>query len=61
MFLPVIEEQKCTNCKKCARICPKLVLESRDKDVAVSMPTFCTGCESCSAVCPHKAIQVREI
>jgi MinD superfamily P-loop ATPase len=61
MFLPVIKEQDCDLCKACCRICPKMVLDEKDKDIFVSNATLCTGCESCSAVCPRNAIEVREI
>jgi NAD-dependent dihydropyrimidine dehydrogenase PreA subunit len=61
MYLPVIEEDKCTNCQACARICPKLVFEPKDDKPGVANPIYCTGCESCSAVCPMQALKVEEI
>ncbi len=61
MFIPVIKDDKCTNCKACARICPKLVFEDEEPEVCVSDPSHCTGCESCTAVCPHNAIKVEEV
>lgn len=61
MFLPVIKEDKCTGCKACCRICPKLVLDETHEDVRVCNAALCTGCESCLAVCPEEAIEVQEI
>jgi|GEM_PF-1157196 len=63
MFYPVIKEDECTNCRACARICPKNCFDDADDKpcARVSDPLLCTGCESCEAVCPMKAIKVREI
>jgi NAD-dependent dihydropyrimidine dehydrogenase PreA subunit len=61
MFLPVIKADICTRCLACCRICPKMVLDEKDKDICVSNATLCTGCASCSAVCPEEAIEVKEI
>lgn len=62
MYIPVIRDDECTNCRACARICPKQVFTGeRDEDVSVSNPMACTGCESCTAVCPAKAITVKEV
>ena len=61
MFQPVIEDDRCTNCRECAKVCPKDVLDTDEGDVRVMNPHFCTGCESCQAVCPVKAIEVHEV
>lgn len=61
MFIPVIKDDKCTNCRACSRICPKLVFEDEEREVCVSDPSHCTGCESCTAVCPYDAIKVEEV
>ncbi len=61
MFIPVIKDDKCTNCKACSRICPKLVFRDEDSEVRVSDPSCCTGCESCTAVCSYGAIKVEEV
>jgi RnfABCDGE-type electron transport complex B subunit len=73
--LPVIDEDKCTGCKACERICPKDILEvhpisqtvhvrclNRDKGPAVKKycPSGCIGCRRCLKACPHEAIQVEE-
>jgi indolepyruvate ferredoxin oxidoreductase, alpha subunit len=61
MFIPVIDDDKCDNCKACAKICPKIVFESDDESVQVANPIFCTGCESCSAVCPKNALKIQDM
>jgi DNA-directed RNA polymerase subunit D len=61
MYQPVIEEDKCSNCRECANICPKAVFSIDEDRVRVSDPYHCTGCDSCVAVCPLDAIEVREI
>jgi Pyruvate/2-oxoacid:ferredoxin oxidoreductase delta subunit len=61
MFIPDIQEGKCTNCKACCNICPKLVFESKDDVVEVTNALYCTGCESCCAVCPKDAIKIDEV
>ncbi|WP_083846745.1 4Fe-4S binding protein [Desulfomonile tiedjei] len=61
MYIPFINDDKCTNCLACARICPKLVLKDEDCRVCVFDPSKCTGCESCSAVCPQNAIKIDDV
>jgi NAD-dependent dihydropyrimidine dehydrogenase PreA subunit len=61
MYIPVIQDEKCTNCRACERICPKLVFDADREDVTVCDPSKCTGCESCCAVCPAKAIEVKDM
>jgi NAD-dependent dihydropyrimidine dehydrogenase PreA subunit len=60
MFRPTIEEDRCTKCRECEKICPKKVFESDDSEVKVYDPIKCTGCESCVVVCPMKALKVEE-
>ncbi len=61
MFIPSINDDKCSNCKECSKICPKMVLESEKDCIKVNNPIFCTGCEACCAVCPNSAIKVEEV
>ena len=61
MFLPVVDEKECTNCRECEKICPKNVFDPDEKMPRVSNACYCTGCESCSAVCPKNALKVEEI
>jgi NAD-dependent dihydropyrimidine dehydrogenase PreA subunit len=61
MYIPVIRDDECTNCRACERICPKLVFGKDKKEVCVADPSKCTGCGSCCAVCLVKAIEVKEM
>ena len=61
MYMPVIEDERCTRCRACAHICPKGVFDEDEDDLRVNDPVYCTGCESCTAVCPIAAIKVEEL
>lgn len=61
MFIPKIIQDKCSRCRECAKICPKLVFATQDDDVTVEDPSQCTGCEACCAVCPNEAILVEDM
>ncbi|MBI5568462.1 MAG: 4Fe-4S binding protein [Desulfomonile tiedjei] len=61
MYLPRIDETKCTSCGECVDVCPAEVLEATDGTTAVAQPADCLGCESCVSVCPEEAISVEEI
>ncbi len=52
----VIDQDKCINCKICAKTtgCPALI---STKDQVVIDVTSCTGCTVCMQVCPHNAIE----
>ena len=65
--LPVVDEKKCTGCKKCVAACPKKVIEifpasarvlvachSKDKGGVTRKycTVGCTGCLKCVKVCP---------
>ena len=65
--LPVVDEKKCTACKKCVAACPKKVIEifpasarilvachSKDKGGVTRKycTVGCTGCLKCVKVCP---------
>jgi MinD superfamily P-loop ATPase len=52
---PVIDEQKCTYCGKCARVCAYHALAVLPEKVLV-FPHLCHGCGACSYLCPEKAI-----
>ncbi|MEW6137628.1 MAG: 4Fe-4S binding protein [Thermodesulfobacteriota bacterium] len=61
MYVPVIQEDKCSKCRRCANICPKGVFECREDRVCVWNPAYCTGCDSCTVVCEEDAIRVEEL
>jgi len=61
MYVPVIDDTKCNNCKACVRICPKEVFGLDESCVTVDKPFYCTGCDSCEVVCPEDAIKVEQM
>lgn len=54
-FVPRIDEQRCTGCGECARICRFNALAVLGSKVLV-FPELCHSCEGCLVVCPEKAI-----
>jgi nitroreductase/NAD-dependent dihydropyrimidine dehydrogenase PreA subunit len=50
-----IDENRCTLCGLCARVCLRGVLEEREKGVAVIDPALCNLCGHCKAICPTNA------
>ena len=53
--VPVVDEQKCTGCRKCAEICQYHAIAVLQK--ALVFPELCHGCGGCALVCPEGAIQ----
>ena len=50
-----IDKTKCTNCKKCIKICPMYSLD--DEQLKKGKPDFtCSRCGKCIDVCPNNAI-----
>ncbi|MFO8100943.1 MAG: ATP-binding protein [Dehalococcoidia bacterium] len=54
--VPIIDEQKCTHCGKCAEVCAYNALAVL-KDRVLSFPELCHGCGACSYLCPEQAIR----
>ena len=54
-FIPVIDDELCTACKKCAEICRFRALTVVGKKVLV-FPELCHSCGGCVEVCPEGAI-----
>lgn len=55
ILVPQVDDDKCTYCGECARICQYhsiLVL----KDKVLVFPDLCHGCGGCTLLCPPKAI-----
>lgn len=52
---PVIDHDKCTLCRRCVDICPKKVLEIRDKKVVFTGEP-CILCSHCYSVCKYNVI-----
>jgi NAD-dependent dihydropyrimidine dehydrogenase PreA subunit len=57
-WFPVIDYDRCKNCKQCMNFCLFGVYElSTDGRVEVTNPDHCkTNCPACARLCPHSAI-----
>ncbi len=53
--VPVVAENKCTRCGKCARVCVYNAIAVLG-DHVLTFPQLCHGCGACSYLCPEKAI-----
>jgi Na+-translocating ferredoxin:NAD+ oxidoreductase RNF subunit RnfB len=73
--LPVVDEVKCTGCRKCESACPKKVIEvlpaskavivachSRDKgvDTRKHCQVGCIACGICVKTCPYEAVSIEK-
>ncbi|MDD5039126.1 MAG: ATP-binding protein [Dehalococcoidales bacterium] len=55
MQVPVVAEDKCTYCGKCAQVCAFHAIAVLG-DHVLTFPQLCHGCGACSYLCPEKAI-----
>lgn len=53
--VPVVDEQKCTACRKCAEVCQYHAIAVLKKPLV--FPELCHGCGGCLLVCPTGAIR----
>jgi MinD superfamily P-loop ATPase len=53
--VPVIDEEKCSHCGKCADFCAYHALAALPQTVLI-FPELCHGCGGCSIICPEKAV-----
>ncbi len=53
--VPRIDEEKCTYCGKCAKVCVYHAIAVLGEHV-LTFPQLCHGCGACSYLCPDKAI-----
>lgn len=60
--VPLIDESKCTYCRKCVELCAYHAIVVLGQSV-MFFPQLCHGCGGCALVCPEKAIseQSRQI
>jgi MinD superfamily P-loop ATPase len=54
--VPVIDEEKCTHCGKCAEICQFNAIVSMGGTTTMVFNDLCHSCGGCQLVCPEKAI-----
>ena len=53
--VPVVDEEKCTHCRRCAEVCVYKAVAVLKNKVLV-FPQLCHGCGACSYLCPDHAI-----
>ena len=53
--IPVVDEDKCNYCGKCAEVCAYNAIAVLPQKVLV-FPELCHGCGACSYLCPESAI-----
>ena len=54
-----VDEESCTACLACVRVCPFDAPFINDRGVSEIPPPRCRGCGICAAECPAKAISLR--
>ncbi len=54
-LVPRVDEEKCTYCGTCARVCAFNAIAVINEHVLV-FPQMCHGCGACSYLCPEKVI-----
>ncbi len=52
--VPVLDEDKCTRCELCVRVCPYFAITMEDK--ITFNDDKCFGCGLCISKCPTKAL-----
>jgi len=56
--VPVVDEQKCTGCRKCAEVCQYHAIAVLKKPLVFA--ELCHGCGGCALVCPERAIREQD-
>lgn len=56
-WFPVIDYDRCAECRQCVSFCPFGVYKAGSEGVAVTAPRNCKdNCPACARMCPHRAI-----
>ncbi|MDQ1280132.1 MAG: heterodisulfide reductase subunit [Thermoproteota archaeon] len=55
----IINEDLCSGCGTCVRICPYGAIQKNEIGIAQVTSVVCKGCGTCAASCPEKAITMR--
>ncbi len=55
-----VDQEKCTNCKKCVTDCPVLIINGKTEfpEIKEGKEQNCLKCQHCLAVCPEGAISI---
>jgi MinD superfamily P-loop ATPase len=53
--IPLVNEEKCTHCRRCAEVCVYKAIAVLKNKVLV-FPQLCHGCGACAYLCPERAI-----
>jgi len=56
VFRPVIDQEKCTKCSTCWRVCPDAAIFVDKAGKYMVNYDYCKGCLTCVKECPVKAI-----
>ena len=56
--VPVVDEEKCTGCRKCAEVCQYHAIAVLKKPLVFA--ELCHGCGGCALVCPERAIREQD-
>jgi Fe-S-cluster-containing hydrogenase component 2 len=54
----IVDQEKCTLCKKCEELCPVGAISIEDGKVRVDSEN-CIACYSCAIICPEGAISIK--
>lgn len=55
----IIDEDLCTGCGTCIKLCPYSAIRKNERGIATVNDVLCKGCGVCAASCPEKAITMR--
>jgi len=53
--IPVVDENKCTYCRKCAELCQFKAISVLGETI-LTFPEMCHGCGGCMLICPENAL-----
>lgn len=54
-----LEQEKCTGCGICTKVCPHNVLSVSDRKVKIIDKDACMECGACALNCPFSALSVK--
>jgi 2-oxoacid:acceptor oxidoreductase delta subunit (pyruvate/2-ketoisovalerate family) len=60
-FVPQLDEEKCTFCKVCIKLCPMETISEKDQQTIKIDLDYCIGCGVCANICPNDAIKLEKV